>query len=359
MERKRIGIISSYAFIVNNANYGSILQYYALQEYLKGRGHCPFWIRYVIPKTNNKFKKIIKYLLFKVERTNHSRIKSFFYFCNTHLNLSRELYIGEEQINASPPDADLFITGSDQVWGGVLPANYLTFVKDKNKKISYAASFGKSKLSEQHYLKIKSWLANFNKISVREDSGVEICNEMGLDAIQLVDPTLLLEENDYPRNLPNEDNYIYGYLINLGSTNSIDFSELEQFSNRKKMKLCITTASGFEKYVPGNYLCYPTIEKWLGYYFKAEYVITNTFHGTVFAIIYKKPFIVYLQGGISNEQNCRFYSLLESLELTDRIWTENKTIDYILDQDIDWHMVEGKLRILREKTNLFFDSLGL
>jgi len=358
MEKKRIGIISSYAYIVNNTNYGSILQYYALQEYLKKRGHYPFWIRYVIP-VHNRLRKTIKYILFKVERINHNRLKTFLRFCKKHLNISEKIYMGEDEINLFPPIADYYITGSDQVWGSTLPANYLTFVKEKKKKISYAASFGKSKLSEQNSQKIKVWLADFNKISVREKSGVEICNEMGLDAIQLIDPTLLLEEDDYPKVLPKLENYVYGYLINLGGVNSIDFLELEYFVKTNKIELFITTASGFEKYVPDIYLCYPTIEEWLGYYSKAKYIITNSFHGLVFAIIFKKPFVVYLQGGINSEQNCRFYSILESLQLTERIWTENRKLELIFNQDIDWNIIQSKLNKMRENTNIFFDSLGL
>lgn len=94
--------------------------------------------------------------------------------------------------------ADFYITGSDQVWGGILKPNFLCFVSDRKQKIAFAASFGRKELSENQEEKgVSNWLKSFGNISVREKEGVEICKSLGIDAVQILDPTFLLSKYDY------------------------------------------------------------------------------------------------------------------------------------------------------------------
>ncbi len=358
----KIAIISSYAFIVKNGNYGALLQYFALQEYFKKRGHYTFWIRFIISKDNviSRLKDIIKYLCYKNGKENSKRRKQFLNFSDKYLNLSKDVYFGNEEINNNPPIADYYITGSDQVWGGTLAANFLTFINDKSKKISYAASFGREVLSDEDAKIIAPWLRNFNKLSVREKSGIDICKKLGIDeVVQHIDPTLLLNKDEYPYDLPKEKKIVFGYLINLSKKNNLNWEYVETYTSKKKSKLIISTAEGSENFVPQACLVYPTIKGWLGYYKMAESIITNTFHGTIFAIIFNKPFVIILQKGQSESQNGRFYSLLETLELTDRIWDMACPIEEIMDVSIDWENVRMKINNLKLKTDMFFSSINL
>ncbi len=359
---KKIAVISSYAFIVKNANYGAILQYYALQKHLKKRGHDAFWIRFIISKDNLKkrIKDYIKKSISKYEKENAKRRKLFLKFADTYLNLSPQKYYGNTEIQNNPPIADFYITGSDQVWAGTLPANFLTFVKDDTKKISYAASFGGDTLSDYNLKTIKPWLKSFNSISVRESSGINICKQLDIDnAIQVVDPTMLLKKEEYPKKTPKEKLFTFGYLINLKNQSSFTWDKIYDYTHSCNNKLIISTAQGSESFVPDEHLVYPTIEEWLGYYNAASSIITNTFHGTVFAIIFQKPFVVILQKGGSESQNCRFHSLLKLFELENRIWDMETPLENTMNQPINWNKISHKIEHLINQSDTYFSSSNL
>lgn len=97
------------------------------------------------------------------------QLRSFLDFADRYLALSDKIYVGEAAINSDPPAADYYITGSDQVWAGTLPANFLTFVGDDTRKIAYAVSFGRDELQVEHANTIRPWIGKFDKISVREN----------------------------------------------------------------------------------------------------------------------------------------------------------------------------------------------
>ena len=135
---KTVGVISAYAYIEHHVNYGSLLQYFALQELLKEKGLFPYWIRYVLPEEHTQFYKIkrcIKRILNPVERDKEQGIRFQNEFIEMYLNLSDKFYCGNKQISSNPPMYDYYITGSDQVWGGCIEANYLRFTT-KDKRIS-------------------------------------------------------------------------------------------------------------------------------------------------------------------------------------------------------------------------------
>lgn len=358
----KIAIISSYAYIVSNVNYGALLQYYALQEYLRKRGHDPYWIRYVIRLSfKQKLKQIIKSVVFC--RTNHRKriqLRSFLDFADRYLALSDRIYVGEAAINCDPPAADYYITGSDQVWAGTLPANFLTFVGDDTRKIAYAVSFGKDELLAEHADTIRPWIGKFDKISVREKSGVDICyNLCRKSAVHVPDPTLLIDKEKYPASDVGQVDYIFCYFINLNIGNSVRLDDLICYSQSMDKKLIVSTATGSEKHIPVDYMVYPSPEEWLGYYKCARTIVTNTFHGTLFSIIFERPFLCILQDGNSSKQNCRILSLLSSLGLQDRILNSSDSVDAKMHAPINWTEVKQKIADLRLNTDAFFDSFEL
>lgn len=358
----KIAVISSYAYIVSYVNYGALLQYYALQEYLKKRGHDPYWIRYEIPKTpKQKLKQIAKYILrYHTERRKKNLLSSFQKFAQKYLSLSDQIYYGETSLHVTPPTADCYITGSDQVWAGKLQANFLTFVPQGKPRIAYAVSFGKDSLPPEHTETIRPWVHVFDAISVREQTGVAICETLGWQNVPHVpDPTLLINKEEYPCARIKQHNYIFCYFINLEIGNSIDFNAITTFARHTNKSLYISAASGSERFIPKQNLIDPTPEEWLAYYRDSDYILANTFHGIVFAIIFERPFLCILQNGASARQNCRMLSLLTSLGLQDRILINSNELEQQIKQPINWEVVRSHIKELRERTDMFFNSCNL
>lgn len=357
----KIGVISSYAWVKIANNYGALLQYYALQEYLRHRGHYVFWLKYILKEPI--FKVLLKELYHSRSLVKLIRYclchRYFMSFIKKYLDTSAKTYTTIANLNEKDNDYDAFITGSDQVWGGTLAANYLTFVHGK-PKIAYAASFGKDTLSKQHSSTIAPWLKSFNKISVREKSGIDICSELGVYAEHLLDPTLLLYMDDYPSNPKKSDNdYVFSYFLNAKSADDLYLKKIECFIKEHNLRYYVTAIQGTERFIPSDYLVYPKPSDWLSYYKYSKFVITNTFHGTVFALIYHRPFISILQKGKLKGQNNRIYSLLEMFDLTERLWDGCSDINSIILKDIDWDSFEIKRSQYIKMTDNFFEECEL
>lgn len=360
----KIAVISSYAWIKDHNNYGALLQYYALQTYLHRRGHEVYWIRYVL---KGNIKSTIKNRLRQIKNPSHWLReflchRSFMSFVDRYLTLSAEEYSSEDVLEFQCPLADFYITGSDQVWGGTLKANYLTFVKDNTRKIAYAASFGKDSISEEQLTTIEPWIKDFRSISVRESTGVDICRSIGVDAIHLLDPTLLLQSHEYPtidRRRVRLGKYYFSYFLNAKSAEAIRLSEIIDFTALQQAQYKVAAIQGTESFIPPTNLVTPSPKLWMTYYRESEGVITNTFHGTVFAIIYHRPFAVILQRGESGKQNGRILSLLDMFHLMDRIWDDTTDLCTLMNKPINWNLVENERLKWVEKTDLFFSNIGL
>lgn len=362
----KAAVISSYAYIRGHNNYGSLLQYYAIQQYLKKFNIEVYWIRYMFPVSLiyiSLLKKLIRSLL-HLQNSNIRNIynhiitqRKFCKYIRTHCNLSPLKYDSINKLKQKLPLADIYITGSDQVWGGKLEPNYLTFVPNGKKKIAYAVSFGKREISIEHQEYISDWVKAFDAVSVREYSGIEICKKMGVNAIHLMDPTLLLDANEYlPANTPRieKQSYIFCYFINDKSYENLRINDIISFCQKELTKLKITAIEGSETVIPQKFLCQYSPEGWLNHYKYADFIITNTFHGTVFCIIFKRPFCVLLQKGKSIKQNERIYSLLNMFGLQDRILCPNDSIDDMMIKEINWEHVEQVKNRNREKTYQFW-----
>lgn len=364
---KKAIVISSYAYIRGHNNYGSIFQYYALQQYLKCWGVKSYLLRYMFPTKdmlNGLAHKAISELHQKWSIANTFRhIKTqweFRSFLHNRCNVTPLKYTSIEELKRNPPQADIYITGSDQVFGGWLEPNFLTFAPKGKPRVAYAASFGKRELTSEHQAHIINWLQAFDAVSVRERSGVEICLKMGVKTRHLLDPTLLLDAEDYlPDNTPRAETskYIFCYFIHEKKAANLRIDDISKFSSEKEVKLKVTGIEGPEQVVPRRYLCQYSPEKWLNHYRYADYVFTNTFHGTVFCIIFHKKFCVLLQKGTTIQQNERIYSLLEMFGLQDRILEQEKAISSIIDDYIDWTYVEEVKKNWREKTDLFWKEI--
>lgn len=370
----KIGIIT---YWITRSNYGTVLQNYALQTFLRSFGFETFLIRTDIPLgcsrldyyksllQKNGFFSLISYfksrLFCKIARKISSENKNddkrnFPDFVNKNLNPTK-IFRSLSELESDCPMADIYIAGSDQVWntygenyGAVseqIKTYLLSFVPDSAKKISCAASFGKSSLAVEFESLFKKELSRFDFISCREKSGVEICKRLGFEnAVLQQDTTMLLSSDEYKKiaskSLVPKKPYILLYLLG----NDTDFStrRLKQFAKLKNLEVVYVPANEAQK-INFHKKTFPTVEEWLGLYENASAVVTNSFHGTVFSLIFNKPFLSVHQTGKFEDQNVRIDSLLEDFGLKNRIFSGDFEK---LFSSVDFEKVNKRLEEIRK-----------
>ena len=350
----RIGILTQHFW----KNYGGILQNWALQQVLTKLGHEPItfehdtcysrkrWLMRTTKQVlqNKSIKKLPEYPY--KGRVGH---KPFIDFIIKHIN---SLPVHDFTKNLETEyRIDAFIVGSDQVWRpafnlGRLYNMYLDFVSDSVKKIAYAASFGVSEweYNNSQTKRCKELVQRFNEVSVREDSGISLCkNHLDVDAQLVLDPTLLLERSDYEKisiNIPKEKPYVFVYALYLND-------EITELASQKSKELKI----GIKILQAGNYLNKEdSIEEWVASFRDAAYIVTDSFHGMAFSIIFNKPFLI-----VKNESggNARYYSLLKQLGLENPIINDGTNLPM---GDIDWHKVNNTREGLKNNSIMFLKN---
>ena len=333
-------------------NYGMNLQVYALQTRLEQLGHevCVINRKWNRIGANSGIMASIKRLFY------YSIIcRKIYKFYRTRVKLTQPFYTSESVDEFCRDNAiEYIIIGSDQVWRieNIRGANLDFFggfskgTGAKYKILSYAASFGNNKWAgtEEETESIKKLLNQFVAVAVRETTGVSLCKEkFGIEAITTLDPTLLLNSMDYPLkdNTPNEStDSVVSYIL--------DSTEHKQtFIN--KVSKCLGIDCHYELYPQDRtqYSIYNiSVEDWLGYINNASFIVTDSFHGMVFSILFNKQFVV-----LGNKERGleRFTSLLESLGLSERLVIDIDEFDtHILNKKIDYTQVNKKLEELKQ-----------
>lgn len=353
-------------------NYGGILQNFALHEYLKGLGHDIYTINFQYKKrsysTSRLLLSCIKRLFLKLignEKILFINPQIQTTFSNT-LGIYQKRFIAQniKQIEVQESigqdfenqyNFDVYIVGSDQVWrpafSPFLTNYYLDFAtNNRTKKIAYAASFGVDIWEADKNITphLSNYAKKFNAISVREDSGIKLCiKHLGIQSIQTIDPTMLINPDVYRNIVKNasEDFYIGK---NKACVYILDMNKEKQSIINT---ICKSKQLQIHRVGKPNKNGFPSIESWINGFDKAEFVITDSFHGTVFAILFNKPFI-----SIGNEGRglTRFSSLLSMFELTSRFVFKTEKIESIKEKiefDVDYDFVNKILsnqRILSE-----------
>lgn len=298
-----------------HTNYGGILQCYALQTVLKGMGHDVkllaeprykrsyyfWWALAICKRTIIRFflrKNIsILYAPFQLElKISQRYIKDF-------IGKYIHIYVKRNWNFSLCRKFDAFIVGSDQVWRPIYALDikkfFLAFLGTvKTKRISYAASFGIDtceEYSNEQLEECKELIKQFDAVSVREDSGVQICKKyFGIDAKQMLDPTLLLSVEDYRSLISKSDTCrSSGKLLIYILDNADEKTHIvEQLAKSTKMNAyCLDSPDEKES----NLMQMKTkmsVEQWIRAFDDAEFVFTDSFHGCVFSIIFRKTFVV-------------------------------------------------------------------
>jgi hypothetical protein len=372
----KIGIMT---FWWSADNYGQQMQAWALQQYLKGLGHEPFLIRYISVQDyrsegkKGRFrralnpKRIVARLIQEAKNRKNDAInkkhpRAFEQFREAHFAQSERIYHSLDELRAEPPEAEMYICGSDQIWNypddfdsckKVMRAFFLDFGKNDVRRIAYAASFGRDEIPSAQCEFIKPLLAKFERVSVREPSGIQICANAGYnEAVSVVDPTLLLPAGAYRQIMAKpEQRPKYCYLYIVGNKCDVPVKAIKTYCQGKELRLEYTASqSHFDR----TATAFPTVPEWLSLIAEAECVITNSYHGMIFSILFNRPFAVLpLNGGMFGKMNNRIRSLLSALGCSDKIFEHD--IGEILESDYPWEAINRRAAAM---SDTFLKSLA-
>lgn len=367
---KKVGILTFHAAY----NYGAVLQAYALKEKIQKLGFETYIINFRSDGQKQQYS-IINFKKMDIATISRN-IQNLFYFnkikkrnnkfekfIEQDLNIYPQFGIDENQVKELSKKFDYIVVGSDQIWNNsekMQDKNDIFFLNfDGNfKRISYAASFGDD---ATQLLKDKEkfipWLKKFDNISVRENEGKELLDSISLDSVITLDPTLLLEKKDWEnvmKRINLKKKYILYYSVNSRKYSINITKKISKKLNMPVINLVLhpkSMLSGFRYIID----CAP--DEFLAYIKNAEFICTNSFHGTVFSIIFEKPFIAIFDekdGKIVKEN--RKYTLLNNLKLDDHIVTESSSIDIDKFMNYDYSKSKEQLAIIRNKSNEFLEK---
>ena len=320
----RIGILT----LPLHTNYGGILQAYALQTVLKKMGHEVVIIDEPIRQLKSSKKRIFKRVVKKIlgrpttifwEKYSFENYPIVSQNINKFINQYLTHIVVNSPLELKETDFDAIVVGSDQIWRPIYYANinnaYLDFAKDwkQLKRIAYAPSFGTDRweYTEEQTKQIAELLHMFDAISVREESGIDLCQRhLGVKAILVLDPTMLLSREDYCNLINKSDTEApNGGLLKYILDESDQLTELLSFiSNEKKIDVFSVKAKSFLEGSKAEDCICPSIETWLRGFRDAKFVVTDSFHACVFSMIFNKPFCVV---GNKSRGMARFNSLLK------------------------------------------------
>lgn len=325
-------------------NYGAVMQAYATCKAIELLGHQPEFIDLRLPEVK---KSVLSKLVFWKKHYRFNRFRKKFFKSETPVT-----YHSLPELQANPPQSDCYLVGSDQTWNPLiakklLRAFFLDFGDKRTRRISYATSIGMKywpTLEQFTNAEIRELLLQFDKILLREKTATEIAKNLwGVDTEKVIDPVLLFPS--YPELIghPEESNEIIVYKL----VNDPKFYEYAKALSQE-MKLPIRSIGSVRR-PKGFRSSYPEkIEKWIRRIATAKLVLTDSFHGTVFALLYQRPFIVYVG---NPARVTRLEELLRDLGLQDRILLQDATMESfncLVDTPIEWSEVNSKLNILRE-----------
>ncbi len=320
-------------------NPGSVLQAFGLQHFLQAQGYDTEIIDYrpaYVSTGKKKFRVALGKLLFMASYLR--RTKKFNAFLRDYLRLTPKRYPKYKLLVENPPEADVYITGSDQIWNssydcGRDEAFYLGFVK-KGVKMSYAASIGKEVVPRNEVQWITKHLKDFDFISVREKTSQTLLKSKGIANVSYVcDPVLLVEEAEYrqmARPPVAYGKYVAVYLVDKSPLLDELVAALKERYGYK-----IVLIGGFSKRCQADFHIKDMGPRdFLGLIAGAEFVIASSFHATVFSHIFRKKFAVILPEG----NGARMEQFLEITQLTHRIIRKSDDLENVW-QEINYDLV--------------------
>ncbi|WP_417546728.1 polysaccharide pyruvyl transferase family protein [Marinobacter sp.] len=364
-------------------NYGGIMQAWALQQVLEAAGHAPVTIdrrhdrkgriynlvrmsKRAVKKAVGRWSVPLNFERYMPEILFNTRN-----FIEKNIVLSEPLFsTADLRCHFSREQYDAVIVGSDQTWRPKYSPNiynfFLDFLSDSNiKRLAYAASFGVDdwEFSPTQTERCMALVKKFDVIGVRELAGVELCEQhLGVCASHVLDPTLLLDKENYQRMLIGkqvlESKGVYTYILDQLSWKSQVVDHVSEllclpvYRNQANSSMAQLKSSNISDYVM------PSVKGWVKGFLEADFVVTDSFHGMVFSIIFNKPFVALVNSGRGAS---RFYSLANQLGLSGRLVTcfSKEEIQAVVDVPIDYKAVNNNLDLARKQSERFlYESLS-
>ena len=350
-------------------NHGASLQAYALQTFLEELGHQVEIIDYKPAYLSQEFSllrmnpcydiPVIRwfYLIAKLPSRlwKMRRKRPFDQFTKQYLHLTKR-YKSFIELRNSPPEADYFIAGSDQIWNTLFqngrdPAFYLDFVPETKKRISYAASFGTVSIDPAYIPFVSDKLSGFDAVSIRERASLPLLSSLGRDdGVVVCDPVLLFDDHFWRRFSRKGLEEKSPYLLIYDFEASTLVRDIAQFIAVKKGLRIINISPRTANYADRNYCNVSPID-FVSLIRNANYIISNSFHATVFSIIFQRNFCVVNR---LEELNVRMKSLLEDLLLQDRIVN---TYGNELLEPIHYQPILEKLLEMQNRSKNFLNAI--
>lgn len=356
-----------------HSNYGGIIQNYALQTVLERMGHNVTTINFMhsrsvlpiykipIAYTKRFIKKMLGRkdgVIFLERKKNYDKKiteKNVREFINKYIKLTQPITNKEDIKELNKYHFDAFIVGSDQIWRPPyafisIETAFLDFVTDKKiKKIAYAVSFGTDNIefSQEQIYSCGQLIEYFDYVSTREKSAINIINnklkwKCKTQPILTLDPTILLTSNDYLQLINNEtkermssESGLFYYILDDSDYKNKIIQNIVSKLNCKSYTISPKSKNFWSK---AEDKIVPPIEDWLYAFSKADFIFTDSFHGCVFSIIFRKPFLVY---GNKLRGMARFDTLLEIFNLKNRLIDENSNIESLINTPIDWDSISN------------------
>ncbi|MEE1176165.1 MAG: polysaccharide pyruvyl transferase family protein [Paludibacteraceae bacterium] len=358
--------------ILDNQNIGTYLQAYALSSVLRKMGHSCEYIDYRRKSESSSFiffdkmkdseSSLFKRIASAVYRSisvsiERRKLSSFFRKRTSITSLS---YTSNEELKTNVPIADVYMTGSDQVWNsvynrGIDKAFYLDFVPSGKKKMSYAASIGMDAIPVAEKEEVKQLLAKYDAISVRESQAKDLLEDINIDSEVVLDPTLLLnsqewseiaDESKFEKNEP----YVLVYSVNDNQKHLVE-EVVKKISDYKKVKIYQISSDWFRSRLSCCDRFYSMAEPqlFLKLIKDADYVVVSSFHGTAFSLNMNKNFVSV----VPDKYNSRVKNLLSMFGLDNRIVSNNDFDVSIIDELMDFQKVNEKLEYYRCESSAF------
>lgn len=356
----KVAVITRHAI----ANYGSLLQAFATQQVIENLGHECEIINYI--RDDESYTRHEKTLLVRKPEWNCNPIKRAAYLAlrqpesiasgkkfeaeqSKYLHLTKG-YSSLDELLEDKPIADIYMTGSDQVWGPVENGTYdssycLSFTNEADKRIAYAASFGRTEMTEDIETFFKKWLSQYRHIGVREDSAVSILSKLGIGSVQVLDPTLLLDSAFWSKIASPIKEKKYVLVYQLHNDKRVG-TYAAQVAKSLDLPLIRVSTSFHQISREGKFVWCPGIGSFLSYIKNAECMITDSFHGTAFAINFNTPFVEVLP---NNKTGTRNMSILKLTGLSDRILCDDKDIT-LAKKKIDYFKANQIIEVKRKES---------
>ena len=354
----KIGIIT----YQRSVSYGAFLQTYALSRYLMGLGHDVKVIDYNPAHRDSKTRPWDRRLcgLHPQNLVNAYKHRCFSDYTEEYLPLTDRRYRTLKELQDDPPAMDAYVCGSDQIWnpehigGGFDPAYFGCFGEAHIKRIAYAPSIGSRGISPEFHQALCDNVSGLDHLSAREKSGCDLITSItGRQCTHVLDPTLLI--SDYSEILNDDHIATEPYVLVFSLSNSSLLYNVLAIAKRELGFPALFVANHYKIWQYGWRYRFCTPGEWLCRFAGARAVITDSFHGTAFALSLQKPFIAVSLPERLRDRNVRLTDMLQTVGLSERFVADESSLhnSRLIAADVDWSTVRERLSVLIGRSEKF------